>query len=190
VREALKKLETIGVVEIRHGAGVFVSRSHDVLVVASPDYAGAVTRKLLLDLVQTRTPLEIESIRCAAKHATPEHLSRMRELLDEAAENMADDEALNTINMAFHHQIALASTNAVLGQVIDVLQDLFTEEQRIILDLHSREEDHRQHLGLLAALEQKDEELCADLMFTHLEGVRQAIIRWNPSDRPVSGIAG
>src|SRR5690606_15932440 len=32
VREALKKLEPIGVVEIRHGSGVYVTRSDDVLV--------------------------------------------------------------------------------------------------------------------------------------------------------------
>src|SRR5947199_8999676 len=44
VREALKKLETIGVIEIRHGSGVYVSRSEDVLVLASPDYPGTVTQ--------------------------------------------------------------------------------------------------------------------------------------------------
>ena len=39
IREALKKLEAMGVVEIRHGSGVFVSRSEEVLLLASPDYA-------------------------------------------------------------------------------------------------------------------------------------------------------
>src|SRR5678815_1131743 len=38
IREALKKLETMGIVEIRHGSGVYVSRSEEVLVLASPDY--------------------------------------------------------------------------------------------------------------------------------------------------------
>src|SRR5512140_2843066 len=128
VREALKKLEAMGVVEIRHGAGVFVSRSQEVLLLASPDYAGTVTRKLLLDLVQTRIPLEVEAISCAARHATPEHLARMRELLDTAVCSFDNDERLNKVNMAFHHEIALASNNAVLAQIVDVLQDLFSEE--------------------------------------------------------------
>ena len=57
VREALKKLETMGVVEIRHGSGVYVSRSHEVLVLASRDFTGTVTKKLLLDLIQARAPL-------------------------------------------------------------------------------------------------------------------------------------
>ena len=42
VREALKKLETVGVVEIRHGSGVYVSRSRDVLVLRAcrPRWSG------------------------------------------------------------------------------------------------------------------------------------------------------
>jgi GntR family transcriptional repressor for pyruvate dehydrogenase complex len=115
----------------------------------------------------------------------------MRESLDRAAACLTCDAELNAANMAFHRQIALASTNPVLGQVIDVLQDLFTEEQQLILDIFgSREEDHREHLELLDALEARDEALCADLMRKHLEGVRQAIILWNPAEHPVSGIVG
>src|SRR5437016_12572621 len=62
VREALKKLETIGVVEIRHGSGVYVSRSEEVLVLASPDYPGTVSKKLLLDLIRARMALEAQSV--------------------------------------------------------------------------------------------------------------------------------
>src|SRR6267142_1607549 len=61
IREALKKLETMGFVEIRHGSGVYVTRSEEVLVLASPDYSGRVTKKLLLDLVRARIPLEMQS---------------------------------------------------------------------------------------------------------------------------------
>src|SRR5919204_923013 len=71
LREALKKLETMGVVEIRHGSGVYVTRNHDVLVVAAGDYSGTVTKKLLIDLIQARTPLEIHSVMHAARNATP-----------------------------------------------------------------------------------------------------------------------
>ena len=61
IREALKKLETMGIVEIRHGSGVYVSRSEEVLVLASPDYAGTLTKKLLVDLISARISLEVQS---------------------------------------------------------------------------------------------------------------------------------
>jgi GntR family transcriptional repressor for pyruvate dehydrogenase complex len=187
VREALKKLETIGMVEIRHGSGVYVSRGEEVLVMASPDFSGKVTQKLLVDLIQTRMPIEMKSVALAARHATEEHLAEMRRLLTKAGENLDTDHVLNETNMAFHRQIALASGNTVLAQLLDVLQELFTVEQRLILGIFgSRERDHREHLAILEALERRDEALVVERMRTHLEGVQAAVERWDPEHHPVS----
>src|SRR4051812_31871083 len=132
VREALKKLEAIGVVEIRHGSGVYVTRTKDVLLMAS-DYSGKVTKKLLQDLIQARAPIEMQSAALASRHGTEEHFAEMRRLLKTAGENHDNDAVLNSVNMAFHREIAAASGNAVLAQVLDVMQTLFTDEQRLIL---------------------------------------------------------
>ncbi len=187
VREALKKLETIGVIEIRHGSGVYVSRSDEVLVVASPHYTGTLTRKLLVDLVKARTPLEIQSVADASRHATAQHLQEMRDLLAAAGDQLSDDEMLNTVNMAFHRQIAIASGNAVIVQLLDVIKELFTDEQRMILHVFgiSRQRDHAEHLGILEALEQRDEELAVERMRRHLEGVEKALLRWDPDLHPL-----
>jgi GntR family transcriptional regulator, transcriptional repressor for pyruvate dehydrogenase complex len=186
IREALKKLETMRVIEIRHGSGVYVTRSEDVLVLASPDYAGTVTKKLLLDLIRTRMLLEMQSVGDAVTNATAEHLREMRRLVATAAQNMGNDDVLNVVNMAFHRQIALASGNAVLAQLLDVLHDLFTDEQRLILGIFgSREQDHQEHEGILAALEARDKDLAVERMRRHLEGVQDAVLRWDPEHHPV-----
>ena len=186
IREALKKLETMRVVEIRHGSGVYVTRSEDVLVLASPDYTGEVTKKLLLDLIRTRMLLEMQSVGDAVVNATPEQLREMRRLVATAEQNLGNDDVLNAVNMAFHRQIALASANAVLAQLLDVLHDLFTDEQRLILGIFgSREQDHQEHQGILAALEARDKDLAVERMRRHLEGVQDAVLRWDPEDHPV-----
>lgn len=186
VREALKKLETIGIVEIRHGSGVYVTRNDDVLVLAS-DYRGTVTKKLLLDLIRARTPMEVQSILYAVRNASGEDLQEMRRLLTTAGQHLDDDDVLNSVNMGFHRQIALASSNTVLVQLLDVLQDLFVDEQRMILSIFgSRERDHQEHLGLLEALERRDELLAVERMRKHLEGVEEAVHRWDPELHPVS----
>lgn len=187
IREALKKLETMGFVEIRHGSGVYVSRSEEVLVLASPDYSVPVTKKLLLDLIHTRMPLEMMSVAEAVKNATLEDLVEMRRLLTTAGQNLSNDVTLNEVNMGFHRQIALASGNTVLVQLLDVLHDLFTEEQRLILGIFgSRERDHREHLSILESLEQRDEQLGVERMRNHLQGVADSILRWDPEDHPVT----
>ena len=187
IRESLKQLEAMGVVEIRHGSGVYVSRVEGVLVLASPNYTGTVTKKLLLDLVRARMPLEIRSATDAVTHATAELLAEMRRLLTAAGENLENDKVLNAVNMAYHRQIAQASGNGVMVQLLDVLQDLFREEQLMILGIFgSREKDHQEHLGILEALERRDEALAVERMRTHLDGVEKAILRWDPEHHPVT----
>ena len=186
IREALKKLETMRVVEIRHGSGVYVTRSEDVLVLASPDYAGTVTKKLLVDLIRTRMLLEMQSVSDAVEHATADHLREMKRLVATAAQNLGNDDVLSVVNMAFHRQIALASGNAVLAQLLDVLHDLFNDEQRLILGIFgSRERDHVEHEGILAALEARDRDLAVERMRRHLEGIQDAVLRWDPEHHPV-----
>jgi len=185
VREALKQLETIGVVEIRHGSGVYVRRSDDVLVLATPGYAGPVSRKLLLDLIQARIPLEMRSVAGAAENATPADLKELRRILAMAGEHLGDDDVLNTLNMSFHRQIAIASGNTVLVQLLDVLRELFADERRLIIDISgSRKKGHRDHLAIFEAVEQRDATLAVERMRTHLEGVLTAIRRWDPERRP------
>ena len=186
IREALKKLEAMGVVEIRHGSGVFVSRSEEVLLLASPDYAGTVTKKLLLDLIRARIPIEIQSVADAVGRATQEQIQEIQAILYEAEENLDDDERLNSVNMQFHSKIAEASGNSVTAQLLAVLHELFTAEQRLILGIFgSREADHRDHLLILEAIERRDGQLAVERMRTHLESVHAAILRWDPEDHPV-----
>jgi GntR family transcriptional repressor for pyruvate dehydrogenase complex len=186
IREALKKLETMGVVQIRHGAGVFVTRSEEVLVLASPDYAGTVTKKLLLDLIRARIPIESQSVADAVRNATCEQLAELRRILAEAGQHLGDDEVLNSVNMEFHGKIAQASGNSVTAQLLNVLHELFTDEQRLILDIFgSRQADHQGHLEILEAIERQDEALAVERMRAHLESVQAAILRWDPEDHPV-----
>jgi GntR family transcriptional repressor for pyruvate dehydrogenase complex len=186
IREALKTLETTGVVEIRHGSGVYVTRSEEVLVLPSRGYTGTVSRKLLLDLTRARMPLEVQSACDAVHNATAEDLAELRRLLDVAAAHLDDDEVLSPTNIAFHRRIALASGNAVITQLLDVLGDLFQAEQRLILGIFgSRARDHREHVGILEALERRDEALATRRMKRHLEGVYEAIRRWDPEQHPV-----
>ena len=186
IREALKKLEAMGVVQIRHGSGVFVSRSEEVLVLASPDYAGAVTKKLLLDLIRARIPIESQSVADCVRHATPEQVQELERVLADAGQHLGDAERLNAVNMEFHGKIADASGNSVTAQLLAVLHDLFTAEQRLILDIFgSREADHAGHLEILDAIERRDEALAVERMRAHLESVHAAILRWNPEDHPV-----
>lgn len=186
VREALKSLEAMGVVEIRHGSGVYVSRADEVFLIAGPRQSTTFTKKLLLDLLRTREPLEVASTVLAATHATPEHLASLRRLLTTARQHSGGGDVPDRANLAFHRQIAIASDNAVLLQTLDVLRELFTDQQRMLRGiLPSPESEHQEHLGILEALERRDPALGATRMRAHLLGELDAVTRWDPERQPV-----
>jgi GntR family transcriptional regulator, transcriptional repressor for pyruvate dehydrogenase complex len=183
VREAMRKLEALGVVDIRHGSGIYVgAAAADSLLISNPVFAGAVSKTLLLDLIEARIPVEIHAVALAAANATEDDLAELDRLLDRAAEALDDGAALNRINLAFHQQIAVSSGNQVLRQLLAVLGSLFLDEQRMILDIHgSRRQDLEEHRGIVEALRAGDVALSSDRMRMHLEGVRKVIQSWNPA---------
>jgi len=186
VREALKRLEMAGTVTIRHGSGVYVGREDDSFLMTNPVYSAAPSKKLLLDLIEARTAIEVTGAALAAVQATEAQLDEMARLLDKAEANLGDGDVLNQTNMAFHRCIAIASGNAVFRQLLEVMTSLFTREQRAILDIqNARVADHRQHVGIYEALRARDAEGAGELMRRHLEKVRGDLEQWDPTTNPI-----
>lgn len=180
LREALKKLETVGVVSIRHGSGVYVGRAPASMLMSNPIFEVAPSRKLLVDLIEARLPVETTTASLAARNATDAQLDEMKQLLDRAADNLGDPVVLTEINLAFHRQIALASGNVVLHQILDVLSSLFRREQRMILDIHGkREDDYAEHREIYEALRARDVALATERMQRHLERVREVLMQYD-----------
>jgi GntR family transcriptional repressor for pyruvate dehydrogenase complex len=179
LREALKKLETVGVVAIRHGSGVYVGRAPTSLLMSNPIMEVAPSRKLLVDLIEARLPVETTTASLAARNATDAHLDEMERLLDKARMSLDDPAILTEINLDFHRQIAVASGNVVLHQILDVLSSLFRREQRMILDIHGRrDDDYAEHRQIYEALRARDVTLATARMQQHLERVRDVLLKY------------
>jgi GntR family transcriptional repressor for pyruvate dehydrogenase complex len=160
------------------------------MLLTNPVFAAPASKKLLVDLIEARIPIEIQSATHAARNATPEQLTEMQRLLDRASASLDDAAILNETNLAFHREIAKASGNAVMGQLLEVLSSLFREEQRLIMDIHgSRRDDHAEHMSIFDALSHGRDKLAGARMKEHLEGVRDVLLRWDPKKTPVNGAA-
>ncbi|HEX8903485.1 MAG TPA: FadR/GntR family transcriptional regulator [Longimicrobiaceae bacterium] len=183
LREALRKLETLGIVEIRHGSGVYAGVDENPLLITNPVFEGGLTRKLLLDLVDARAPIEVKAVELAATHASPEQLETMCALLAAAGERLGSRQEVSEANRAFHREIARASGNPVLSQLLDALGNVFQEEQRFVNATHAaRARFHREHQEILGALERRDAALACARMRAHLDGVRDLLRRSAPRD--------
>ena len=105
IREALQRLETQGL----------LTRDGRSLIVASLDH------NQLAELYVVRTELEGLAARLAARHATPEEVKVLGDMVDEDAALLGDPTALSRANRRFHKQIHLASHNRFLVQQLDLV---------------------------------------------------------------------
>ena len=105
IREALQRLETQSL----------LTRDGRSLIVASLDHSQ------LSELYVVRGALEGLAARLAARHATPEELAVLRDMLDSDRALLDDPEAMSRANRRFHKQIHLASHNRFLVQQLDLV---------------------------------------------------------------------
>lgn len=183
VREALKKLETLGVVDVRHGSGVYVASRRELLVLARPQLGGAVDVRLLADLIEVRIPLEVEAVKAVATRATDEELAQIRHLV-RTAEGVADEQRLSAVDAAFHRLLAAVSGNTILAQMLDALRDLFTDEGRVVhWEPLARDWDVQAHVAIVDALDRRDAVVAADRMRAHLQCVHDEVTRLRGAQR-------
>lgn len=176
LREALRRLQTTGEIEIRHGSGIYVRHAQERFVMANPHHAG-LKRAAILQLLDARLLIEPYLAEHAAWHATDEDIVVLEHLLDRAGHFLVDhDEQLHRVSMLFHATVARMSGNLVLHHVIESLIELYSSEQLTIQWLYdARARDHQQHRAIFAAIRDHLPELARDRMAMHLRDVKTTV---------------
>ncbi|GAA4696701.1 FadR/GntR family transcriptional regulator [Phytohabitans rumicis] len=177
LREALRRLEATGAVEMRHGSGVYVRADLSRLIMINPNRL-RLDGAALLDLLEARELIEPHLAEAAARNASDAQLDELAANLDRAGRALDEDAALHTANMNFHRTLGRLAGNRALAQVLDSLIDLHDQEQRHILTLYAdRDHDHHVHLAILAAVRGRMPVKARRLMTEHLRDVRDVVIR-------------
>jgi GntR family transcriptional repressor for pyruvate dehydrogenase complex len=167
VREAAKRLESQGLVEIQHGIGIkAVDKLHKPLngslALLIPD-----AEERLRQLNETRMAIEPESARLAAGNATAAQLRTLRRLhhqLIDAPDNARAIEA----DMAFHRALAEASGNLMFRLILDSLAEIgFASRQRTIGRV-GKFTGVEHHAAILEAVERGDAKAAVAAMRHHI----------------------
>lgn len=126
VREALRLLESNGVITMRAGrfGGPIVRRP------GAEDLSNAIAlilrfeRTPLTDIIATREAIEPIAARLAAQRATPEHVAELRGTIEAMLANLGSQTVFLRENQRFHITVAQASGNVVLRVIVDALKGL------------------------------------------------------------------
>ena len=126
VREALKRLEFLELVEVRHGQGSFVRPIADSsalqLVEALLHDRRTITPDLLRQLLQFRRHITLHVVELAALHHTDGQLERARRLLERERAAAGDPREMLAVDVAMNRLLGEATGNLMYGLV----SNLFT----------------------------------------------------------------
>ncbi len=125
VREALRSLETNGIIEVRNGLGAFVCEKKTSSAI---NIRLNKTRNNLLELLETRYALELHAIELCIRNITDEEILRAGAFLEESKrsiqQNLADQ---HPPDAAFHRVIYTATRNRTLCELLIQVDMLMTE---------------------------------------------------------------
>ncbi|WP_433443622.1 FadR/GntR family transcriptional regulator [Nonomuraea sp. CA-141351] len=174
VREAVRALRALGIVEIRHGHGTFVG--HASLDVLTPSFAFRVRSgpggiRALNDLVEVRELLETGLIGQVAQSTSAPRLAA----LDALANGMDRD---READRAFHALLYESCGNELVLQLIGLFWDVYHEVEPTLGPPEERTAEIAvNHRRIVAALRARDAEAAREAMRLHFRDVKARIAR-------------
>lgn len=168
LREAIKALSHVGMLEVRRGDGTYVRATNEFDGTARQVYQQHSDQ----DVLQLRFALDTQAARLAVKAASAGQKKELRRLLDARREawSSQDFDAWVQADWEFHLTVAQASGNSLLAEMYQSFGEIFhgTKMRQRLSDgfdgcLASGHED------LLAAIEEDDEQKAADTVNSNLD---------------------
>lgn len=176
VREAMRALESLGIVEARAGEGTFVaalagSQGRDPIT-ATLFQAWSMQRKLF----EVRRLLEPGLAALAARRATEDQIEKLRAVLSEQETYLQQGETGVKQDTTFHFLIAEATGNEVLLRIVDSLMELLSKTRETSLDRGDRpDQSLKQHRAILDAIESRDSVAAERSMREHVRAIERLV---------------
>lgn len=181
IREAMIALEILGLVESRHGSGIFITEHPPAQTGADDLDIGA------FELTEARRLFEGEAVALAATIITDEQLDELEAIIAEMVKENGREYNGELADRRFHVAIAQATRNTAITTVVENLWDIryksplcrHTLERARSAGVQPRIGEHRR---ILAALRKRDPKAARAAMRDHLERVIEGLLAATESD--------
>ncbi len=177
VREAIRSMESMGLVTIKSGEGTFVSSGSHALL--SPLVSVILYQKdVLLDIFEARKVIEPEIAALAAQRASSEEIQRMEEILEGQARQIAEGKSGMDADTSFHSLLTQSTKNKIFLRLNDAIVDSLHETRERSLQIHGRPaRSLAGHREILEAIRAKDAARARQAMLEHLSAIEQNVLK-------------
>lgn len=187
LREALNRLESLGILRIRHGDGTYMNEIGTASSLNPLVSLLKLRGTALSELIEVRIFVEEKTVALAAERATDTEKRNLESLLGEMRGAIADPRRFAPLDMRFHREIAVAAHNALLLEFIGIIRGLMTAQQEEVARLpHVSSSSLRFHEEIVRHILAGNGAAAAATMRSHIE---RAYERLRPKMSAHSGAA-
>jgi GntR family transcriptional repressor for pyruvate dehydrogenase complex len=158
LREAIKTLRAVGVVDVATGEGMFVGRGDTSVLTQPLSWGLLLSERSAQEVIEARTVVEGKLAALAAERATDDELAAIAGWLDALRANVHDAEHYSRCDLEFHVAIARAAHNRVLAQVLESLRQILRVWIVEVLVDMDRAESVANHVAIYAPIRARDPE--------------------------------
>ena len=183
LREAVRALSLVRILDVRQGDGTYVTSLGPELLLDAVSFVIDFHRDdSVLNFLEVRRMLEPQATAMVARAATAAQVAELRAILDGASPSLPQD-AFFDIDRSFHRAVTSYCGNAVLASLLESLSGPTSRARvwRGLTDSESNERTRREHLGIVDAIEAHQPEVAAARALVHVAGVEDWLRRARPT---------
>ena len=174
LREALRALSIMGIIDIRHGVGSIVSVPDMAVLGDFFSFALAQKGDAVDEVMEARIAIECQAARLAVTRAGISDFEKMRRCADKIAETIEDPVAGAQADYDFHMAMVDASTASALRTMYVVVADLLQRshvDRRVLVsaDAETRQLIIDDHYSILTTLTQGDPDAAERAVRAHFD---------------------
>jgi GntR family transcriptional repressor for pyruvate dehydrogenase complex len=179
VREAIRTLESMKLLQSRQGNGTYVVASSEEALIQPLAAALFNEKDDIRDIFTIRKIIEPHVVELAAENASPEEIEEMERILGRQEISIECGENIIETDSAFHNLMANATKSRVIERLIIALIDLLKQSREQYLSEDENDERARMslkgHQRILDAIKKGDREAARTSMIQHLENIEGII---------------
>jgi DNA-binding FadR family transcriptional regulator len=196
VREAVKALSALDIVDVRHGYGTYVGRLSLTGLVESLAFRGMLNAKddqhVLADLIDVRRLIETSLAQLIIDKLTPQAALTMGRLTGLMKEKAARGEEFLPEDREFHLLLMQTTGNDLAVQLTGAFWDVHAIAARALEPVHDLTTTAQAHVKIVEAIEQGDAALLRTAIDEHYQPIRDRIARSESvtsDESPASGVS-
>ncbi len=173
IRDAIRQLDIMGILDVRQGAGTFVREITPTAYIKTLLPMLSMDNNSLKEIFEVRQVIECKSAELAAANATESDLSHVRVPLGQmaAAVRAGKLKLYNELDVRFHYEVVKCTHNQILITIQELLSDLIEGSVSMgITPINALDRSLLFHQKIYEAIQKHDSVSAAGLMGAHIEG--------------------